>query len=210
MNKEKTNKRYLIVKRIMDILFSLLMLIPLFVLSLIIKIIYLVSGDGKNIIFRQNRIGKDGKEFEIYKFRTMTPDADAQLNLLLENSDNQKEWEEYHKFKDDPRVTPIGLFLRKSSIDEFPQFVNVLKGDMSIIGPRPLVKGELEKHNGLKKYWNVRPGITGWWACNGRSNMKYDERLEFEYYYVDNVSLALDIKIFYKTIYCLFQKSGSY
>ena len=140
----------------------------------------------------------------------MTPDADEQLSRLLENSDNRKEWEEYHKFKDDPRVTPIGLFLRRSSIDEFPQFINVLKGDMSIIGPRPLVEGELEMHNGDKKYWIVRPGITGWWACNGRSNMKYEERLEYEYYYVDNISLGLDTKIFFKTIESILKKIGSY
>ena len=186
------------------------MLVPLLLLMIIIKIIYLLSGDNKDIIYKQNRIGKDGKEFEIYKFRTMTPDAEEQLNKLLENSDNKKEWEEYHKFKDDPRVTPMGLFLRKSSIDEFPQFINVLSGDMSVIGPRPLVEGELEKHNGLKKYWNVRPGITGWWACNGRSNMKYSERLEYEYYYIDNISLSLDTKIFFKTISCILQKIGSY
>ena len=210
MNKNKSSKAYLIVKRIMDILFSLLMLIPLAVLSLIIKIIYVLNSDYDSIIYKQDRIGKDGKKFKIYKFRTMTPDADEQLSKLLENSDNQKEWEEYHKFKNDPRVTPIGLFLRKSSIDEFPQFINVLKGDMSIIGPRPLVEGELEKHNGDKKYWKVKPGITGWWACNGRSNMKYDERLQYEYNYVDNVLFGLDTKIFFKTIECILKKIGSY
>jgi undecaprenyl-phosphate galactose phosphotransferase len=132
------------------------------------------------------------------------------LSELLEKSDNKEEWEKYHKFKNDPRVTSIGLFLRKTSIDEIPQFVNVLKGDMSIIGPRPLVEGELEQHNGDKKYWNVKPGITGWWACNGRSNMKYDERLKYEYYYIDNVSFILDIKIFIKTIISILRKIGSY
>lgn len=211
MNKNnKTIKTYLIIKRIMDILFSLMMLVPLIIISAIIKIIYLLSGDSKTSIYSQERIGKDGNKFDIYKFRTMTPDADEQLSKLLENSDNQKEWEEYHKFKDDPRVTPIGLFLRRSSIDEFPQFINVLKGDMSIIGPRPLVEGELEMHNGDKKYWKVRPGITGWWACNGRSNMKYEERLEYEYYYIDNISLGLDVKIFFKTIESILKKIGSY
>lgn len=194
----------------MDILFSLLMMIPFVALFLIIKIIYVLNGDYKNSIFKQERIGKNGKKFEIYKFRTMTPDADKQLSELLENSDNKQEWEEYHKFKNDPRVTPIGLFLRKTSIDEFPQFINVLKGDMSVIGPRPLVEGELEQHNGDKKYWNVRPGITGWWACNGRSNMKYDERLKYEYYYIDNASLMLDIKILIKTIIGVLRKIGSY
>ena len=210
MIEKKPNKKYLIFKRIADILFSLLMLVPLILVSLVIKLIYIFSGDFKNSIFKQERIGKDGKKFMIYKFRTMTPDADEQLSRLLENSDNQKEWEEYHKFKDDPRVTPIGLFLRKSSLDEFPQFINVLKGDMSIIGPRPLVEGELEQHNGDRKYWRVRPGITGWWACNGRSNMKYDERLEYEYYYVDNISFGLDVKVFLKTIECIIKNIGSY
>ena len=186
------------------------MILPLTLSSIIIKTIYVLSGDYKNSIFKQERIGKEGKKFEIYKFRTMTHDADEQLTKLLEDSDNQKEWEEYHKFKNDPRVTPIGLFLRKTSIDEFPQFINVLKGDMSIIGPRPLIEGELEQHGGLKKYQNVRPGITGWWACNGRSNTKYDERLEYEYYYVDNISFVLDVKIFLKTIICILKKIGSY
>ena len=211
MNKNnKTIKTYLIIKRIMDILFSLMILVPLLIIIIIIKIIYLLSGDSKTSIYNQERIGKDGHKFDIYKFRTMTPDADEQLSKLLENSDNQKEWEEYHKFKDDPRVTSIGLFLRRSSIDEFPQFINVLKGDMSIIGPRPLIEGELEMHNGDKKYWRVKPGITGWWACNGRSNMKYEERLEYEYYYVDNISFGLDVKIFFKTIESILKKIGSY
>lgn len=186
-------------------------MIPLLiVLCIIIKIIYILNEDYKSCIFRQERIGKDGKIFEIYKFRTMSSDADKQLSELLENSNKQKEWKEYQKFKDDPRVTPIGLFLRRTSIDESPQFVNVLKGDMSIIGPRPLVEGELEQHNGDKKYWNVRPGITGWWACNGRSNMKYNKRLQLEYYYIENVSLTLDIKIFLKTIGNLFRDNGSF
>jgi len=208
MNKSK--KTYFKLKRAIDILFSLLMLIPLFLISIIIKIIYVINGDFETSIYNQERIGKDGYKFDIYKFRTMTPDADEQLSKLLENSDNQKEWEEYHKFKDDPRVTSIGLFLRRSSIDEFPQFINVLKGDMSIIGPRPLIEGELEMHKGDKKYWRVKPGITGWWACNGRSNMKYEERLEYEYYYVDNISFGLDVKIFFKTIVSILKKIGSY
>lgn len=210
MNRQKSNKVYLTIKRIIDVLFSLLMMIPLAVVCLIIKTIYILNGDYKKSIFKQERIGKDGKKFDIYKIRTMTIDADKQLNELLENGSNQKEWETYHKFKNDPRVTPIGLFLRKTSIDELPQFINVLKGDMSIIGPRPLVQGELEQHNGDKKYWKVKPGITGWWACNGRSNMKYDERLECEYYYVNNISFILDVQIFIKTIGCILKKRGSF
>lgn len=186
------------------------MMIPLVILFFVIKIIYVLNKDYKNSIFKQERIGKDRRKFEIYKFRTMTPDADKQLSELLENSDNKEEWGKYHKFRNDPRVTSIGLFLRKTSIDEFPQFINVLKGDMSIIGPRPLVEGELEQHNGDKKYWDVKPGITGWWACNGRSNMKYDERLKYEYYYIDNISFALDVKVFIKTIISILNKIGSY
>ena len=178
----------------MDIAVSLIMFIPLVIV----------------IIYKQKRTGKNGMEFEIFKFRTMTPDAEEELKELLKDTDVYNEWKEYHKLKDDPRITPLGLFLRRSSIDEFPQFINVLKGEMSLIGPRPLVPGELKMHNGDLLYETVKPGITGWWACNGRSNMSYSERLEYEYYYVNNMSLFLDFKIFFKTIACILLKVGAH
>ena len=113
------------------------------------------------------------------------------------------------KIDNDPRITKVGRFIRKTSIDEFPQFINVLKGDMSIIGPRPLVPGELKSKNGIKLYERVKPGITGWWACNGRSDIDYDERLKLEYYYINNRSLWLDIKCIFKTIEVILFKRGA-
>ena len=200
---------YIFVKRIIDIVVSIIMLLPLLIISLAIKVFYLLNKDTNSIFYKQNRLGNDGKSFEIYKFRTMVIDADKKLEELLKNKDNKKEWTEYHKLKNDPRITKIGKFLRKTSLDEFPQFINALKGDMSIIGPRPLIDGELEYHKGLKLYQRVKPGITGWWACNGRSNISYDERLELEYFYVKNCSFSLDLLIVLRTIVCIFKKTGA-
>ena len=204
-----TQKIYDPLKRILDILISLfacILLIPIYVL---IKISYYLDGDKAPILYTHTRIGKDGKEFKLYKFRSMVPNADDVLKELLKDEDRRKEWEENHKFDDDPRITKIGNFIRKTSIDEFPQFINVIKGDMSIIGPRPLVPGELKSKNGLGLYERVKPGITGWWACNGRSSISYEERLELEYYYVKNYSLSLDIICVLRTIYVVLFRKGA-
>ena len=123
----------------------------------------------------------------------MVPNADEVLGEMLKEEKYRKEWEENQKFENDPRITKIGNFLRKTSLDEVPQLLNVIKGDMSLVGPRPLVEGELEARNGLKLYNSVKPGITCWWGCNGRSNIDYRERLELEYHYVKHCSLYLDI-----------------
>ena len=200
---------YLVIKRIFDIFFSILVLIPSSLLLCLVKISYLISGDTNNIFYHQTRVGQNGKLFELYKIRSMIPNAEEALIELLKDENNLKEWNEYHKLKNDPRITKVGAFLRKTSLDELPQFINVLKGDMSIIGPRPLVKGELKMHNGLKLYERVKPGITGWWACNGRSNISYEERLEMEYYYVKNCSFSLDVLTFLRTIYVVLRKTGA-
>ena len=200
---------YFVFKRIFDVIFSLICMIPLLVLIVIVKFSYLLNGDSNSIFYKQIRIGKDGSTFNIYKFRTMNIEADKELIELLKNKKNKKEWDTYHKLVNDPRITKIGNLLRKTSLDEFPQFVNVLKGDMSLIGPRPLVIGELEHHKGLKLYQKMKPGITGWWACNGRSNISYEERLELEYYYVKNCSFSLDLLIVLRTIICIFKKTGA-
>ena len=131
------------------------------------------------------------------------------LNTALKDEKYKKEWEEEQKFSNDPRITKVGRILRKTSIDELPQMINVLKGDMSLVGPRPLVDGELEQHGGLKLYQRVKPGITGWWGCNGRSNIDYRERLELEYYYVRNCSLYLDILCIFRTIVAVIKKDGA-
>ena len=120
------------------------------------------------------------------------------------------EWKKYQKLSNDPRITKIGRIIRKTSIDELPQFLNVLKGDMSMIGPRPLVNGELDSFSGNHEiYESVKPGITGWWACNGRSATTYTDRLNLEYYYVRNQSLSLDINCIFKTIAEVFSGKGA-
>lgn len=197
----KTKSGYLFFKRTFDIIFSLIACFFLIPLIIIIKIITLISGDTKTIFFKQKRIGKNGKNIYIYKFRTMIPNAPEVLNELLKQEKYKKQWEHNQKLTNDPRITKIGKILRKTSLDEFPQFINVLKGDMTIIGPRPLVEGEIEAHNGNKfLYESVKPGITGWWACNGRSALSYKERLNLEYYYIRNQSFLLDLKCILKTI----------
>ena len=196
-----TKKIYLSIKRLFDILASLLGCIFLIPITILIKLITILSGDFHSIFYTQKRIGKEGKIIYIYKYRSMVPNADEVLKELLKKKKYREEWKLNQKFKNDPRITKIGSILRKTSLDELPQLINVLKGDMSLIGPRPLVEGELDEHDGNHAlYESVRPGITGWWGCNGRSNISYEERLDLEYYYCKNCSLKLDIKCFLKTI----------
>jgi undecaprenyl-phosphate galactose phosphotransferase len=166
-------------------------------------------GDKESIFFTQKRIGKDGKEFVMYKFRSMVHNAEELLEELLKEEQYRKDWEENQKIEKDPRITPIGIFLRKSSLDELPQLLNVLKGEMSIVGPRPLVKGELEEHGGSKIYWTVKPGITGWWGSHGRSDVDYSERLELEYFYIRNMSFKLDMICILKTITAVIKHKGA-
>ena len=211
---EKTTLRelgYRFIKRLFDIVCGLIGLICLIPLTILVKIISVCSGDHKSIFYTQKRIGKNGREFKLYKFRSMVPNADEILEQTLKmDKVRAEEWKKYQKFEHDPRITKIGNILRKTSLDEVPQFINILKGDMSMIGPRPLVPGELDLHDGNHEiYESVRPGITGWWACNGRSATTYAERLELEYYYVKNKSLWLDIKCVFKTISAVLTKKGA-
>lgn len=162
---------YFSIKRLFDIVFSLLGIMFLLPISLIVKISYVLSVDYKTIFYTQSRIGYKGKEFKFFKFRTMIPNADKVLKELLKKPKYKKEWKSHHKLSNDPRITKVGRILRKSSLDEFPQFINVLKGDLSIIGPRPLVDGELDEHNGNHEiYESVKPGITGWWQVSLYAN----------------------------------------
>ena len=185
---------------------GLLLLVPAIIG---VKIAYLIHGDKADIMFHQVRIGKDGREFNMLKFRSMIPEAEEVLKEMLKEEKYRKEWEEKQKFANDPRITKVGHILRKTSIDELPQLINVLKGDMSFVGPRPLVPGELEKYGGAAIYQKVKPGITGWWACNGRNNVDYPERLDFEYYYVKNCSFYLDMLCIFKTIRVIISREGA-
>lgn len=200
---------YMVVKRFMDIVFGLIGLVALLPLMLIVKVSFLLNGDRKSIFYTQTRVGLNGQPFQLIKFRSMVWNAGEILEELLKDPKYAKEWAENQKFEHDPRITKMGGFLRKTSLDEVPQFINVLKGDMSVIGPRPLVVGELEQHGGLQLYNQVKPGITGWWGCHGRSNTTYDERLELEYYYVKNCSLWMDALTVIKTAVVILKRDGA-
>ena len=200
---------YRYIKRLLDIILSLFGLIILIPICILVKISFLCKGDKKSIFFKHTRIGKEGKPFMMYKFRSMVHNAEELLEELLKDELYRKEWAENQKIEKDPRVTTIGAFLRKSSMDELPQLLNVLKGDMSIVGPRPLVEGELEEHGGSKLYWKEKPGITGWWGSHGRSDVDYEQRLELEYYYIRNISFKLDVICIFKTITAVLNHEGA-
>ena len=202
---------FLIFKRIVDIVLSLIGLILFIPIVLIIKIAYLISGDKNSIFFTQERIGKDGNVFNIYKFRTMIPNADEVLfNTLELDLDLRKEYQINKKLKNDPRITKIGHILRKTSIDELPQLINILKGDMTFIGNRPYLPREVEDM-GLYFYDIVKtkPGLSGYWQVNGRSETDFKTRLIMEKYYSNNYNLKLDTEIFFKTFFVVFINKGA-
>ena len=201
--------RIYVCQQLIDILCGIIGVIILIPITVMIKLINVLSGDRASLFYRQERVGQNGKIIKIWKFRSMVPNADDLLQELLKDEKYRKEWEENQKFENDPRITKVGRFIRKTSIDELPQLLNVLVGDMSLVGPRPLVKGELEAHDGLKLYQKVKPGITGWWGCNGRSNIDYRERLDLEYYYVKNCSLYLDVLCIFRTVLAVLKKDGA-
>ena len=205
----ESQKVYFVFKRMFDIVISVIGLLFFIILFCLIKIISVINGDYNPIMYSHIRVGKDGKEFKLYKFRSMVPNADELLKEILKDKDIKAEWQKNRKIENDPRITKIGNFLRKTSLDEFPQFINVFKGDMSIIGPRPLIPGELKEKNGFSLYEKVKPGITGWWACNGRSSISYEDRLDLEYYYIKNCSLYLDMLCIIKTIIIVFTRKGA-
>ncbi len=200
---------YISIKRIFDLVLSFGGVIFLFILMIIIKVGNILTGDNGKLFYTQTRVGKDGKEFQIYKFRSMYTNADEILIELLKDDKYKQEWNKYQKLEDDPRITKVGKILRKTSLDEIPQFINIFKGEMSLVGPRPLIPGELEEHGGIKLYEQVKPGLTSWWAANGRSKINYDDRLDLEYYYIKNTSLWLDCKCIVKTIGCVLTSRGA-
>lgn len=201
---------YFFIKRIFDIFASIIGILMFLLISIVVKIFYLCTKDFKSIIYVHERIGKNGKKFKMYKFRTMVWNSQEILEELLKDPKIKKEWEQNFKLDNDPRITFIGKVLRKTSIDELPQFINILKGDMSLIGPRPLVEEEVELYKKKKyKLLSIRPGLTGYWACNGRSNCTPQERRKLELYYVDHCSIKLDIKIFFMTIVKVLKREGA-
>ena len=202
-NSSSTFKKYsyLFIKRCFDIVVSIIGCIFLIPITLIIKIAYMLNGDFYSVIFTQDRIGKDGKHFKFYKYRSMVPDADNILwEYLKTNKEAAREYKVNKKLKYDPRITRVGRIIRKVSLDEFPQMFNVLKGDMSIIGNRPYLPREKVD---MKKYFDeivkTKPGITGFWQVSGRSDVSFEKRMKLESYYSSHCSLKLDLIIFFKT-----------
>ncbi len=198
---------YRVIKRILNLLCSFVGVIVLSPFFLIISIF--IKGTSKGpVFFVHERVGLNGKKFKLIKFRTMVNNAEEMIASF--SPEQKKEWEENYKLKDDPRITKIGKFLRRTSLDELPQLINILKGDMSIVGPRPVVDEELNWYGDKKdKLLSVKPGLTGWWAVNGRSNVSYPERCDLELYYVDHISFALDVKIILKTLGAIIKKDGA-
>lgn len=207
---EKEKPIFFFIKRCIDIILSLLGLIILSPVFLLIAIL-IKKEDHGNVFYKHKRIGHMNKDIYIYKFRSMTNKYKTFDEFYQTLSDEQKqEWDENFKLENDPRITKIGKFIRKTSLDELPQIINILKGDMSIIGPRPVVNDEIEKYGNQKaKFLSVKPGLTGYWAANVRSATTYENRIKLELYYIDHCSLLLDIKIFFKTILSVLKKEGA-
>lgn len=198
-------------KRIMDIVGSIVGIAILIPLTIVVKIVNVLNKDFGPLFYSHERIGKNGKHFKMYKFRSMCMNSQEVLEKLLEeDEDARKEWEEHRKLNDDPRITKIGKILRKTSLDEFPQFLNVLKGEMSLVGPRAVIDGEIEKFGEFRDaVLSVKPGITGYWAAHGRSETSYEERVEMEFHYVVNNSIFMDIGILFKTVISVLKKEGA-
>ncbi|MFR2822393.1 MAG: sugar transferase [Thomasclavelia sp.] len=199
------------IKRFIDILAGIAGVITLLPLMIYVKYKYVKSGDHDNIMFSQYRIGKNGKLIKIYKFRSMIPNAEKELERLMkEDSKIKEEYLTNKKLKDDPRITPVGHFLRKTSLDEWPQFINVLKGEMSFIGPRPYLPREKED---MGQYYDsiikLKPGVTGMWQANGRSDVEFSYRCKLDDYYYHNWSIWLDFTIMYKTVKSVVYGKGS-
>ena len=179
---------------------------------LVVVAMMIWAEDGGPVFFSQSRIGQGGKSFRCYKLRTMSVDASDRLARLLESSDEVRlEWERDHKLKNDPRITRLGSFLRKTSIDEFPQMFNVIRGDMSLVGPRPIVDSEVARYGRrFKDYCTVRPGVTGLWQVKGRNDLSYRRRVAIDTIYCANKSFGLDLLIVAATVPVMLFRRGSY
>lgn len=205
------NYIYYFIKRLVDIiggLFGLILLIPM---TIIIKIVSICNKDFKSIFFTQERIGKNGKKIKIYKYRSMIPNAEEELEKLMkENEAIRKEYLENKKLENDPRITKIGKFIRRYSIDEFPQLLNVLKGDMSLVGPRPYLPREKED---MSEYYDYiimcKPGVTGLWQVSGRSDVSFKHRLKLDKKYALERGIKEDTKIFFKTFTAVIGSKGA-
>lgn len=200
-----------IAKRGLDLIGGIVGIIVLLPLTIILFIANIIAKDNGPLFYTQNRIGKNGKIFKLYKFRSMCVGADEKLKTYLaENEEARKEYKKYKKLKNDPRITKIGKILRKTSLDEFPQFINILKGDMSLVGPRPYLEREKDDMTYYYKYIvSCKPGLTGYWQIAGRSNVTFEERLHMDMDYFRKHTLKTDIRILKKTVEQCVRKEGA-
>ena len=209
---KKQNIVYKFVKRLIDIVAGIVGIILLIPLTIIVELIRVIKKENQGPLFyEQLRIGKNGKQFRMYKFRSMCMNADETLKEYLEkNPEAKKEYRKYKKLKDDPRVTKVGKVLRETSLDEFPQLINVLLGNMSLVGPRPYLPREQKD---MGEYYTsiikVKPGITGPWQIAGRSKISFEDRLKMDLEYANNCTLKNDIKILWKTFTKVLDKDGA-
>lgn len=197
-------------KRLLDIAGALALVAVFSPLLLLITLMQ--AGDRESILFKHTRIGRNGRAFKVYKFRTMVPNADKVLReLIASDPELQQEWLRDHKLKDDPRVTAMGKFLRKTSLDELPQLWNVLKGEMSLVGPRPIVRAELRRYGRAARYYlAVKPGLTGLWQVSGRSDTDYRRRVAMDRHYASTASLITDLVVLAKTVDVVLRRRGAY
>ena len=201
------NIPYKFVKRTTDVVLSSVAMVALLPVFAVIAIAIKIESKGP-VFFKHTRIGKDGKIIKIYKFRSMVDNAEDLIKNFT--PEQMKEYKENYKLSNDPRITKVGKFLRKTSLDELPQLINIIKGDLSIIGPRPVVAEELKKYGpNIEKFLSATPGLTGYWAANGRSCTSYEQRMQMELFYIDNVSLKMDLKVFFKTIGAVLNGKGA-
>lgn len=198
---------YKFFKRCFDLVGGIIGLILLSPAILIVAILVKIDSPGP-IVFGHERVGKNDKRIKIYKFRSMYQNSQE----IFDNFTEEQKKEYYINFKldNDPRITRVGAFIRRTSLDELPQLINIIKGDMSIVGPRPIVEKEIEKYGVyFDKFASVTPGLTGYWQANGRSDTTYDQRVQMDMYYIDNRSFLMDIKIIFKTIISVVKKEGA-
>jgi lipopolysaccharide/colanic/teichoic acid biosynthesis glycosyltransferase len=195
-------------KNILDKILAILLL-PFFLILIFILAIYILIIDGRPVFYLTERIGKDMKKFKMIKLRTMRKDADKILEEILKDENLKREYDLYKKLKPDPRLIKGGLFIRKHSLDELPQIFNILKGDMSFVGPRPYLVDTIVE-NYPKEIFSVKPGLTGLWQVSGRNELAFEERVKLDLEYVKNLNLFLDLKILLKTIKEIIFPHGAY
>ncbi|GAA4773505.1 sugar transferase [Stakelama sediminis] len=196
--------------RLIDIAVALVALI-FFLPVMVLIALAIYAQDRGPVVFAHQRLGQNGRRFPCLKFRSMVNDADRVLrDVLSSNPAMRAEWDRDHKLRDDPRITPLGNFLRRTSLDELPQLINILRGDMSLVGPRPIVEGEIPRYGRyIRNYYSVRPGLTGIWQVSGRSNVTYRRRVAMDVVYARCASLGLNIRILLATVPAVLTSRGS-